>query len=64
VQAKSSIWKDISDNYWLYNRKRVFENVKRRSKSNTVLRAVGLMTRTTSISKPKVVGEEVGEEWI
>ena len=26
-----------------------------------MLRAVGLMTRTTSISKPKVVGEEVGE---
>jgi hypothetical protein len=39
VQAKGSIWMAISANSWLHNGRRVLENVKRRSKSNTVLRA-------------------------
>jgi hypothetical protein len=38
TNAKCSVWNDISANYWLHNGEHVLENVRRRSKSNTVLR--------------------------
>ena len=38
-KGKKSVWKDISAKYWLHNGKRVLNNVKQCSRSNTLLRA-------------------------
>jgi hypothetical protein len=37
-KAKKSVWKDISVRYWLHNGRRVLDNVRRCSRSNTLLR--------------------------